>query len=300
MTFGSGKFTYELVENWGQVPSEWTNWTWGWIVGIACDSQDRVYVYSRSEHPLIVFDQAGNFLETWGDGILTPYSAHGIYIDGSDNVYLTDAIMHAIYKFNTQGEHVWTLGTPGQPTAVDGEPFDKPTDLALASSGEILISDGYGNTRVHKFSPDRDLLLSWGERGTGPGQFSISHCVRIDRKDHVWICDRENNRIQIFDLAGNFLTEWTGLLRPNTVYFDPTEPIVYIAELTRQISIYQLDADHLTGTLLTKWGGAQPSEEPGFFRGGPHGLWTDSRGDLYVGEVELGEVGRMYKYQRQA
>ena len=299
MSFGTGKFTYTLADNWPKLPSDWVDWHWGWIVGLACDSKDRIFVYSRSQHPLILFDRDGNFLETWGDGILTPNSAHGIYIDAADNVYLTDAVMHAVYKFNAAGEHLWTWGSPGQPAANDGDPFNMPTDLALASTGEIFISDGYGNARVHKFSPEGELLLSWGERGTGPGQFSISHSVRLDKQDHVWICDRENNRVQIFDTEGRFLTEWTGLLRPNTVYFDPHEDVVYIAELTRQISIYQLNYSNLTGERIAQWGGAQPSEAPGFFRGGPHGLWTDSQGDLYVGEVELGETGRMYKYVRQ-
>jgi sugar lactone lactonase YvrE len=298
MNLGTAKYTYEVIENWGTLPNTWRDWTWGWIVGIACDSQDRVYVYSRSKHPLIVFDRDGTFLTTWGDGVLAPYQAHGIFIDKDDNVYCTDAANHCVHKFNAQGEHLWTLGTPGRRAAVDGAPFNMPTDLAVASSGELFISDGYGNARVHKFSPVGELIHSWGERGTGPGQFSISHCVRLDRRDRAWVCDRENNRIQIFDSDGRYLTEWTGLLRPNTVHFDPQADVVYIAELTRRLSIYALDLENLTGELITQWGDAQPSEEPGKFRGGPHGAWTDSRGDLYLGEVELGEVGRMHKYAR--
>jgi sugar lactone lactonase YvrE len=286
MAFGAGRYTYEVAVGWGKLPE---GWKWGWIPAVACDSQDRVFVYSRSEHPLVVFDRDGNFLASWGEGILK--DAHGIFIDAEDNVYCTERNTHCIRKFNKQGELVMTLGTPDKASERDGDPFNKPTDLAMASTGELFVSDGYGNARVHKYSPDGVLIKSWGERGSGPGQFALSHCVRVDKHDRVWVCDRENNRIQIFDTDGNFLTEWTDLLRPDTVYFDPNDDVVYIAELTHQVSIWTLD-----GTLLTKWGGAQPSEKPGEFAASPHGIWMDSRGDLYVGEVLMD--GRLQKFVR--
>ncbi len=287
MAFGTGKYTYEVAEGWGQLPA---GWTWGWIPAVACDSQDRVYVYSRSEHPLVIFDRDGNFLDSWGEDILQ--DAHGIFIDDEDNVYCTERNTHCVYKFNPQGELVLTLGTPDQPGANDGDPFNLPTDLAVASTGELFVSDGYGNARVHKFSPEGELLLSWGEWGDGPGQFALSHCVRIDKADRVWVCDRTNDRIQIFDTDGNYLTEWTGLLKPDTIYFDLREDVVYVAELTHQVSIYSLD-----GELLSQWGGARPSEKPGEFLACPHGIWADSRGDLYVGQVQAD--GQLQKFIRQ-
>lgn len=287
MAFGSGDYTYEVAEGWGQLPP---GWTWGWIPAVACDSQDRVYVYSRSEHPLVLFDRDGTFLDSWGEGILQ--DAHGIYIDEEDNVYCTERDTHCVFKFNATGELVMTLGTPGVPGEHDGDPFRKPTDLAIASSGELFVSDGYGNARVHKFSPEGEPLLSWGEYGDGPGQFALSHCVRVDKQDRVWVCDRENDRIQIFDTDGNFLTEWTGLLRPDTIYFDPNDDVVYVAELTHQVSIYTFDGD-----LITQWGGAKKSEKPGEFLACPHGIWADSRGDLYVGQVQAD--GQLQKFVRQ-
>ncbi len=287
MTFGSGKYTYEVVEGWGRLPE---GWQWGWIPAVACDSQDRVYVYSRSEHPLIIFDRDGNFLDTWGDDVLQ--DAHGIYIDADDNVYCIERDTHCIFKFNAKGELVMTIGTPGEAGPNDGDPFRKPTDLAIASTGELFISDGYENARVHKYSPEGELLLSWGEWGEGPGQFALSHCVRIDKDDRVWVCDRTNDRIQIFDTDGNYLTEWTGLLKPDTIYFDPREDVVYIAELTQQVSIYSL-----AGELITQWGGAKPSDKPGEFLACPHGIWADSRGDLYVGQVQVD--GQLQKLARR-
>lgn len=286
MAFGSGKYTYEVAEGWGKLPD---GWTWGWIPAVACDSQDRVFVYSRSEHPLVIFDREGNFLDSWGEDVLQ--DAHGIYIDAEDNVYCVERDTHCMRKFNAQGELVMTIGTPGQPGAKDGDPFNKPTDLAIASTGELFISDGYGNARVHKYSPTGEHIKSWGEWGTGPGQFELSHCVRIDKQDRLWVCDRTNDRIQIFDTEGNYLTEWTGLLKPDTIYFDPNEEVVYVAELTQQVSIYSMD-----GELITKWGRARPSDKPGEFIACPHGIWADSRGDLYVGQVQAD--GQLQKFVR--
>lgn len=287
MAFGAGKYTYEVVEGWGTLPA---GWTWGWIPAVACDSQDRVYVYSRSDHHLVIFDRAGNYLDEWGEGVLQ--DAHGLYIDAQDSVWCTEHSSHAVFKFDRRGELVMTIGTPGQRGEADGDPFNQPTDLAIASTGEVFISDGYGNARVHKYSPQGERLLSWGERGTGPGQFALSHCARVDKHDRVWVCDRENHRIQIFDAEGRFLDEWTGLQRPNAICFDPRKDVVYVAELDHQVSIYTLD-----GELLARWGGVE-SERPGEFLGGPHGIWADSRGDLYVSEVLA--PGRIQKFVRQA
>jgi len=287
MTFGQGKYAYQVQEGWGELPA---GWKWGWIAAVACDSQDRVYVYSRSEHPMVVFDPEGRFLASWGEGIL-PY-AHGLFIDAEDNLYCTEYDGHCVHKFSPSGELLLTLGTPGHAAVRDGDPFNRPTDAARASSGELYVSDGYGNARVHKFSADGKLLLSWGEHGSGPGQFNVSHCVRVDRMNRVWVCDRENNRIQIFDRDGRFLAAWPGIPHPDSLCFDPTDDVLYVAHLTQQVSIYSLD-----GERLTEWGGGRPSQAPGEFLGGPHGICVDSRGDLYVSEVQAD--GRLHKYIRR-
>lgn len=284
--YGTGKYTYNVIEDWAKLPD---GWTFGWIPAVAADSRDRVFVYSRSEHPLVLFDRYGNFLEEWGYGLLQ--DAHGIYIDGEDNVFCTERNTHCVYKFNSKGELLMTLGTPGQQGESDGDPFRLPTDVGIASSGELFVSDGYGNARVHKYSADGKLIKSWGSWGTGPSQFELSHCVRVDRFNRVWVCDRTNNRIELFDLEGNFLDEWTGLYHPDTIYFDDREDVVYIAELDQQVSIYTFDRK-----LLAQWGGRQPSEKPGEFRACPHGIWVDKHGDLYVGEVQTD--GHIQKFVR--
>lgn len=278
---------YEVVEGWGKLPE---GWTWGVISAVACDSHDRVYVYTRGPHPLLIFDRDGNFLASWGEDVVE--MAHGIFIDGADNVYCTDRNAHCVYKFDPSGQLVATLGTPGQ-AGQPGEPFNQPTDVAVSSSGEWFVSDGYGNRRIHKFAPDGRLLTSWGEQGDRPGQFALPHSVRVDRYGRVWVCDRDNHRIQIFDADGNFLEEWAGLNAPDAVCFDPTEDIVYIAHLYYQVSIYTLDRE-----LITEWGGNRSSNRAGEFLGWPHGIWVDSRGDLYVSEVNTENRIQKFACQR--
>jgi sugar lactone lactonase YvrE len=285
--FGSGKYTYKVAQGWARLPQ---GWEWGIIPAVACDSQDRVFVGSRSSHPLLVFDREGNFLDSWGEDLLE--GAHGLYIDAEDNVYCTVHNSHCIYKFNRLGELVMTLGTPGKPGEKEGAPFNGPTDCAGASNGDLFVSDGYGNARVHRFSADGNLLLSWGEPGSGPGQFNISHYVRLDRQDRVWVCDRNNRRIQIFDVDGNFLEEWAVPGRPDGLFIGLEENVVYVSDIEQQVSIYTMD-----GELITQWGRGVKSDKPGEFLGGPHGIWVDSHGDLYVSEVFV--EGRLQKFVRQ-
>ena len=153
MQVGYGEYRYEAASDWAKLPP---GWTFGWIPGVAVDSQDRVYVYSRSEHPIVVFDPDGNFLTSWGDDVLE--NAHGIFIDGDDNIYCTEWSSHCVHKFNTEGQLQWTLGTPGIPRP-PGLPFNLPTDLAMAPDGCLFVSDGYGNSKVHKYSADGVLLF---------------------------------------------------------------------------------------------------------------------------------------------
>lgn len=287
MQFGTGEFTYRVDLSWKKLPEEWE---WGWISGVACDSQDRVYIYSRSEYPLTIFDRNGQYLGKWGQGVLE--NAHGIFIDASDNVWLTDHTTHCVYKFDKIGQCVMIIGDPGKAAEISGKPFRAPTNVCIASTEEIFISDGYENYRIHKYSPEGKHLLSWGEEGSGAGQFALPHNVRIDKYDRVWVCDRENYRLQIFDLDGKYLTEWNDIQYPGAIHFDTKEEIVYIAEMDRQISIYTLK-----GELITQWGRLVQSDAPGEFLAFPHDIWVDSHGDLYA--TEVGENARIWKYIRQ-
>ncbi len=284
MRFGSDDFSYSVVKGWGRLPQ---GWRFGWMPGVAVDSRDRVYVYSRSEHPLVVFSREGDFVASWGEDVLE--DAHGIFIDGEDNVYCVDRETHCVRRFEPDGSLSMTLGTPGLEGA-KGEPFQLPTDLAIDADGFLYVTDGYGNFRVHKFTAEGQLLKSWGREGSGPGEFQLPHGIRVDPKGRLLVADRTNNRIQLFDTEGTYLDEWTGLHHPDSIHI--SEGVVYVAELDQRVSIWTLD-----GRKLTEWGGGEHSSTPGEFAGAPHGICTDSRGDLYVGQVHMD--GGLQKFTRQ-
>ena len=280
---GSGRFTYEVQQDWFHLPA---GWRFGWVPAVACDSEDRVYVYSRSEHPLVVFDREGRFLASWGEEILE--DAHGIFIDHQDQVWCVERETHCVRKFTRHGELLLTLGTPGRQGA-EGEPFRLPTDLTLDAEGFIYVSDGYGNACIHKYSPEGAWIKTWGRPGAGPGEFDLPHCVRCDRRGRLMVADRANNRIQFFDTEGNYLEEWAFSHHPDTIFLDGDT--VYVAELDQRVSVLNLE-----GKLLSHWGAGERIDEPGEFAGCPHGIWMNSRGDLYVGEVQTDH--RIQKFVR--
>ena len=292
MPYGSGKYTYELVDGWAKLPGGESFLD---VCGLAVDSQDRVYILNRSAHPVMVFDREGNLLTTWGEGFFK--RAHGSCIGPDGSVYCADDGHHIVSKFTPQGKLLMTLGNKDQPSDTGfvhtpgltltacmhtikrgGPPFNRPTGVAISPSGEIYVSDGYGNARVHKFSPDGSLLLSWGEPGDAPGQFKLPHSIWVDKQERVWVPDRESGRIQIFNAQGEFLDQWTELSRPTDIFIDEGEN-VYVSELTQRVSIFDGD-----GKLLARWGSQEQDKETALFLA-PHTIAVDSHGDIYVGEV---------------
>ena len=147
---GSGEHRYRVVENWAKLPD---GWEFRDVAAVAVDSKDRIYVFNRGQHPMIVFDRDGNFLRSWGEGLFS--RAHGIHIDSDDNLYCTDDGDHTVRKTTTEGKVLLTIGVPNQPAPfLSGKPFNRCTHTALSPKGEIYVSDGYGNSCVHKYSPD--------------------------------------------------------------------------------------------------------------------------------------------------
>jgi DNA-binding beta-propeller fold protein YncE len=279
--FGLGDLVFEVIEDWGSLPE---GWSFRHVIGVTIDSSDLVYVFNRSEHPVVVFDRLGNFVKSWGEGVFK--NPHGIHVDVEDNIYCSDSGDHTVRKFTKNGELLRTWGVKDHPE--DGAPFNRPADVAFAPSGEMYVADGYGNSRVHKFSEEGELLLSWGEPGDGPGQFDLPHDVWVYKDGRVFVADRQNNRIQIFSFEGEYLDEWTGLLRPCSLYID-SDDLVYVSELRARFSILDIE-----GNLLARWGGEE-SKEPGLFIA-PHCSWLDSHGDLYIGETLEGS--RIQKFTR--
>jgi DNA-binding beta-propeller fold protein YncE len=293
---GSSPFTYEALESWQQLPPGMTLHE---TPGVAVNARDEVYVLTRNtDNPVLVFDRDGNFLRTFGKGIFSDRT-HAILIGPDGNVYCADDGTHTITKFSPDGELLMTIGTPGRPAPRwGGQPFNRPTQAAVSHrTGHIFVSDGYGNSRVHKFTPDGRLLLSWGEPGIDPGQFIRPHNIAVDAEDRVYVADRECHRIQVFDADGHFLTMWHNIHRPCGITIG-TDGNLYIGELNgmggvddapglgHRVSIYSRE-----GQLLARFGDPEEGEMPGKFIA-PHGIAVDSRGDIYVGEVSYTIRGR--------
>ncbi len=273
---------YELCTDWPKLPE---GWAFGYVPGVAVDSQDRIHVVHRGEHPVIVFDADGNVIRSWGDGLFG--MAHGLTIAPDDSMYIVDCDHHTVRKFTPDGELLLTLGTEDQ-ASPDGRPFNKPTDLAFGPAGEMYVSDGYGASRMHKFSAEGELLLSWGTEGEGPGQFNMPHGVHVDEAGQVFVADRENNRIQVFTPDGDFISQSTGFAQPCNLAM--TQDAVYVAELGHRLSI--LDRDW---QVLAQWDG-EADQTKDLFRS-PHDVCTDSHGNLYVSEVLKGS--RVQKFLRR-
>ncbi len=281
---GSGDYRYELVPSWPRMPRYWS---FGPASGAAVNSQDEVHVFSRGLHPLTIWDADGNFISSWGEGTFSA-NPHGIHIAPNDNVWLVDRDYHIATEYTPDGRTVRTLGKKLEPSpAFKGIPFNMPSGLAIAPGGELFVSDGYGGHRAHKFSAEGKLLLSWGRQGAGPGEFELLHDVWVDKAGRVFICDRQNNRIQVFDGQGEFLEEWTGFELPAGITV--RDDTVYVVELGGVVSVWTPG-----GELITRWSGA---EGPG--KGtllASHGLCVDSQGSIYV--TEVGEGQRVQKFQR--
>jgi DNA-binding beta-propeller fold protein YncE len=300
---GSGDYRYKAVANWMLRPAGFDPVE---VAAVATDSQDQVYVFNRGLHPVAVFSPAGEFLTAWGEGLFA--RAHGIMIGPDDSIYCVDDADHTVKKFTWDGKPLLMLGASGHPSntgaaTVDfrtiqrgGPPFNFPTDLALAANGDLYITDGYGNARVHRFSATGELLGSWGEPGDEPGQFRVPHGIAIDRQGRVYVADRENSRIQRFSPKGVYLDEWTDVARPCEVFIDRHDA-VYVAELGYRAGMWpgtsapypgatggRVSVFDLEGNLLARWGGGEDPCAPGDFFA-PHDVWVDSRGDLYVAEV---------------
>ena len=245
VVLGSGNFKYEKVPEWPKMPKYWE---FGAASDGAVNSKGEIYIFSRGKHPLTIWTKEGDFISSWGEGTFSA-NPHGIYIAPNDNVWLVDRDFHIATEYTPGGEALRTLGEKLAPSpSFQGLPFNMPSGLAISSSGELYVSDGYGGHRVHKFRADGELLLSWGKQGTGPGEFALLHNIWVDERERVLICDRENDRIQLFNSDGDFLEEWTDLSSPGDVWIH--EDHIYCIEQGPHggVSIWTLDGD-----VVSRW-----------------------------------------------
>ncbi|HZA25401.1 MAG TPA: peptidyl-alpha-hydroxyglycine alpha-amidating lyase family protein [Dehalococcoidia bacterium] len=289
-TVNTDKHNYELVQDWGRLPE---GWTYGVVSSVASDSQDRVYVYQRKDPPVVVFDSEGNYLHSWGISAFN--LPHGFCI--VDNiVYLTDREDSVCLKYTLDGKPLMVLGERGVHSDTGCEnagdlvpraagPFNYPSEMFPSPSGDLYVSDGYRNSRVHRFTKDGRLIQSWGAPGKGgPGEFHLPHSILIDEEELVYVCDRENSRIQVFSPDGEFITMWTDMARPNDIC-QSKDGDFYVAESSFQGSTPGISVRDKQGKVLARWDSRSA-----------HGLWVDNQDSVYLALTSTQSVD---KYMRR-
>ena len=289
-TIKTDKYDYELVQSWGTLPD---GMTFGTVSSVAADSQNRVYVYQRKDPPIVVLDSDGNYLNSWGISAFN--LPHGFCIV-DDVIYLTDREDSVCLKYTLDGKPLMVLGDrgihsdtgceePGELVPRAAGPFNYPSEMYPSPSGDLYVSDGYRNSRVHRFSAEGRYITSWGTPGKGgPGEFHLPHSLLIDEEGLVYVCDRENNRIQVFTPEGEFITMWTDMTRPNDIS-QSVDGDFYIAESTFEGSTPRITVRDKEGEILSSWESRQA-----------HGLWVDKQDSVYLA---LPGAQSVYKYIRQ-
>ena len=284
--------TYVVDPSWPQKPPEYR---WGNVPGIAVDKSDNVYVFTRSKPPVQVYDPSGKLLRAWGEK--TIHTAHHIRIDAEGNVWIADIGYHVVSKFTPEGKLLLMIGVKGK-AGRDDKHLNKPTDMAIAPSGDVFVSDGYGNARVVQFDREGRYVQTWGELGSRPGQFSIPHAIAIDSKGRLYVADRNNVRIQVFDQKGKLLANWTDLMVPWGLWVTPNDEIWACGSSPMQWRkedstlgcppkdqiCMKFDTDGKLLQLVTIPKGLDGLERVGEVNW-VHAIALDSRGNLYLGDI---------------
>jgi DNA-binding beta-propeller fold protein YncE len=283
---------YEVDPKWPQRPD---TAKWGQTPGIAVDAHDQVYVFTRAEPPVQVYDADGKFLRAWGGDSLK--KAHHIKIDHEGNVWCADIELHVVRKFTPEGKLLLTIGTP-EHAGKDSTHLNQPTDMAVTPAGDVFVADGYGNARVVHFDKAGKYVKEWGELGSKPGQFSIPHAIAVDSKGRLYVADRNNVRVQVFDQKGNLLDVWDNLITPwgfcvtkkDEIWVCGSSPMQWRATddalgcPPKDQVFMRFNSD---GKLLQLWTvpkGADGLERPGELNW-VHCVAVDSKGNLYAGDI---------------
>jgi peptidylglycine monooxygenase len=259
---GLGEQLYSVVRPWGHVPS---GLDLAYVSDVAVDSKGYVYLGQRATPPVVVFDPDGQYVRSWGADTIA--DVHGIYITPEDLVLIVDRDVHQVLAFDLEGHLLFGLGERNKPRFQ--APFNHPTDVAVSEVGDIYVTDGYGNSMVHWFSPEGELRGSWGQPGTGPGEFTTPHGIWVDKTGHVLVGDRENNRLQVFTSEGDYVDAWPDFFHPMDIYGD-AQGRIYVTDQIPRLSMLTS-----SGTLIGRC-------RPVLYT--PHGIWGDSAGNIYLAE----------------
>jgi len=300
---------YEQVKDWPQLPA---GFVLGNPTGIGVDSHQNIFVFHRanrkwpannimpdsniSSNTILMLDrETGKLIKSWGaDLFIMP---HGLTVDKWDNIWVTDVALHQVFKFNHDGVLLMKLGEPKVPGA-DASHFNLPTDVAVADDGSFYVSDGYGNSRVIKFSAEGKFLFDWGRYGNGEGEFNIPHAVSLDDKGNVYVADRENKRVQVFDSTGKFLKQYADRSYGSvcSVTFDKTHQQLIAVDDDFFFKLKHRGSDVLVfdiaGKVQSRFG------RSGFYSGTTcwyHDAAIDNNGNIFIGDI-LGN--KIYKFRR--
>ncbi len=270
------KLPHKLVSNWAQLPE---GWNFGETSGVAVDKDDHVWVFNRGPHPVIEFDKQGRFIQGWKD--VPVISSHGIEIDPDGNVWLVDVKGHSVAKYTRSGRLLMMITNAGRGPGDNATQyaFNQPTGLAFAPNGDFYVSDGYGNSRVIQYSKNGAFIRQWGQKGKGDGEFDLVHDVALDAKGRVYVADRTNERIQVFDAQGRFIAKWTGHGAPWGIAYSPKDDSIYMADGVNN-RVLKFDLDGRVQGVLSEFGKA-----PGQLDFAHH-IAVDSDGSVYVAEIK--------------
>jgi DNA-binding beta-propeller fold protein YncE len=285
---GGGKRSYEVIRDFAKLPD---GESFGMVSRVATDSRDRVYVFQRKDPPVVVFDCEGKYLGAWGSGEVT--DPHGLKIV-DDIVYTTDRADSIAKSFTLDGKPLLTLGQRGvhSDTGCQGPPwlalraagpFNHPTEMIAHPNGDIYVTDGYRNARVHRFARDGRLVKSWGKPGKGEGEFHLPHSIAVDADGRLYVADRSNKRIQIFSPDGDFLGQWSDMGGPNDITRGPDGTFCVAEQEDGEKPAYICVRD-AQGTVLARLESRHV-----------HGVGVDSRGDLYAGLTQNRSVDKFVR-----
>jgi DNA-binding beta-propeller fold protein YncE len=264
------------VPGWAQLPKDWN---FGEVSGVAVDKSDNVWVFNRGTHPVIQFDKNGKVLQAWKDVPIT--SSHGIRVDNDGNVWLVDVAGHAVMKFSPDGHLQMVLTNAGKQPGDNNSKgaFNRPTSLTFGPSGDFFVSDGYVNSRVVHYSKDGDYINHWGAKGKADGEFDLVHDVVIDKRGYLYVGDRNNARVQIFDQNGKFLGKWPDLGQPWGLAYDAKQDVIYMCDgIANRILKVNMEGKALG--YVGSYGKALGKLDY------PHHMAIDSTGALYVAEIK--------------
>ena len=275
---------HRLVKDWAQLPK---GMNFGECSGVDVDRHDNVWVFNRGAHPVIQFDKKGKMLQSWDQDTLRVRSSHGIRVDPDGNLWGVDVKGHVLLKLSPAGRVLMVLGrSAGNNDSPDA--FNEPTGAAFTPNGDFYVSDGYVNSRVIKFNKDGEHLLHWGKKGAADGEFNLVHDVTLDSRGRVYIADRTNQRVQIFDAGGKFLGKWTDLGAPWGLYYVAREDAIYMCDGGNN-RVLKLN---LEGQILGVLGSYGKTGGKFDFA---HNIAVDSEGSIYVVEIKNWRVQKFAK-----